>query len=54
MLRQQAAKLDFVAPPIPEEYGGARIDQISNPVVTEKLCGLTRVLVGPSLPLISE
>lgn len=36
-LRQLAAEHDLVAPHIPEEYGGAGMDQVSNLVVTEEL-----------------
>lgn len=36
-LRQQAAEYDFVAPHIPEEYGGAGMDAISTLIVTEEL-----------------
>jgi alkylation response protein AidB-like acyl-CoA dehydrogenase len=36
-LRREAAKLDFVAPNIPEEYGGAGMDAISRTIVTEEL-----------------
>jgi alkylation response protein AidB-like acyl-CoA dehydrogenase len=36
-LRRQAAELDFVAPHIPEEYGGAGMDMLGRVVVTEEL-----------------
>jgi len=36
-LRQEAADYDFVAPHIPEEYGGAGMDEISTMIVTEEL-----------------
>jgi alkylation response protein AidB-like acyl-CoA dehydrogenase len=36
-LRQMAADYDFVAPHIPEEYGGAGMDAISTMIVTEEL-----------------
>ncbi|WP_255149930.1 acyl-CoA dehydrogenase family protein [Halorarius halobius] len=36
-LRRQAAELDFVAPHIPEEYGGAGMDPLSRVIVTEEL-----------------
>ena len=36
-LRRQAAQLDFVAPHIPEEYGGAGMDMLGRVVVTEEL-----------------
>jgi alkylation response protein AidB-like acyl-CoA dehydrogenase len=36
-LRQQAADLDFVAPHVPPEYGGAGMDAVSTVVVTEEL-----------------
>ncbi|WP_255196305.1 acyl-CoA dehydrogenase family protein [Halorarius litoreus] len=36
-LRRQAAELDFVAPHIPEEYGGAGMDPLSRIIVTEEL-----------------
>jgi alkylation response protein AidB-like acyl-CoA dehydrogenase len=36
-LRRQAAELDFVAPNIPEEYGGAGMDTIARIIVTEEL-----------------
>ena len=36
-LRKKAAELDFVAPSIPEEYGGAGMDPISRSIVTEEL-----------------
>jgi alkylation response protein AidB-like acyl-CoA dehydrogenase len=36
-LRRQAAELDFVAPHIPAEYGGAGMDMMGRVVVTEEL-----------------
>jgi hypothetical protein len=36
-LRQQAAELDFVAPHVPEAYGGAGMDAVSTVLVTEEL-----------------
>ncbi|MFB6142474.1 MAG: acyl-CoA dehydrogenase family protein [Halorientalis sp.] len=36
-IRRQAAEYDFVAPNIPEEYGGAGMDKLSSVVVTEEL-----------------
>ncbi|MEF8840185.1 MAG: acyl-CoA dehydrogenase family protein [Haloarculaceae archaeon] len=36
-LRRQAADLDFVAPHIPEEYGGAGMDMLGRVIVTEEL-----------------
>ncbi|WP_233571956.1 acyl-CoA dehydrogenase family protein [Halosegnis longus] len=36
-LRKLAADYDFVAPSIPEEYGGAGMDPISRTIVTEEL-----------------
>jgi alkylation response protein AidB-like acyl-CoA dehydrogenase len=36
-LRRLAAELDFVAPHIPEEYGGAGMDMLGRVVVTEEL-----------------
>ncbi|MFB6164234.1 MAG: acyl-CoA dehydrogenase family protein, partial [Haloarculaceae archaeon] len=36
-LRKQAAEYDFVAPNIPEEYGGAGMDKLSSTLVTEEL-----------------
>jgi len=36
-LRRAAAELDFVAPHIPEEYGGAGMDTIARIIVTEEL-----------------
>jgi len=36
-LRKKAAEYDFVAPSIPEEYGGAGMDPISRTIVTEEL-----------------
>ncbi len=36
-LRREAAELDLVAPPIPEEYGGAGMDTLSSIIVTEEL-----------------
>jgi len=36
-LRRQAAELDFVAPHVPEEYGGAGMDMLGRVVVTEEL-----------------
>jgi len=36
-LRRRAAELDFVAPHVPEEYGGAGMDMIARIVVTEEL-----------------
>ncbi|MFB6070032.1 MAG: acyl-CoA dehydrogenase family protein [Halanaeroarchaeum sp.] len=36
-LIQQAADLDFVAPSIPTEYGGAGMDKLSTTIVTEEL-----------------
>jgi alkylation response protein AidB-like acyl-CoA dehydrogenase len=36
-LRREAAKLDFVAPHVPEEYGGAGMDMIARCIVTEEL-----------------
>ncbi|MFB6118436.1 acyl-CoA dehydrogenase family protein [Halosegnis sp.] len=36
-LRKKAAEYDFVAPSIPEEYGGAGMDPISRSIVTEEL-----------------
>jgi len=36
-LRRQAAELDFVAPHIPEEYGGAGMDMLGRVIVTEEL-----------------
>ena len=36
-LRQAAAEYDFVAPNIPEEYGGAGMDKLSTTLVTEEL-----------------
>jgi alkylation response protein AidB-like acyl-CoA dehydrogenase len=36
-LRREAAKLDFVAPHIPVEYGGAGMDMMGRVVVTEEL-----------------
>lgn len=36
-LRREAAKYDFVAPNIPEEYGGAGMDALSGSIVTEEL-----------------
>ena len=36
-LRRKAAELDFVAPHVPEEYGGAGMDMIARIVVTEEL-----------------
>jgi alkylation response protein AidB-like acyl-CoA dehydrogenase len=36
-LRREAAKYDFVAPNIPEEYGGAGMDKLSTTLVTEEL-----------------
>ncbi|MFT4881083.1 MAG: alkylation response protein AidB-like acyl-CoA dehydrogenase, partial [Salinirussus sp.] len=36
-LRRQAAELDFVAPGIPIEYGGAGMNALSSMVVTEEL-----------------
>jgi alkylation response protein AidB-like acyl-CoA dehydrogenase len=36
-LRQQAAALDFVAPHVPDKYGGAGLDTISTLLITEEL-----------------
>jgi alkylation response protein AidB-like acyl-CoA dehydrogenase len=36
-LRKKAAEYDFVAPSVPEEYGGAGMDPISRSIVTEEL-----------------
>jgi acyl-CoA dehydrogenase len=36
-LRRQAAELDFVAPHVPPEYGGAGMDAIGRTIVTEEL-----------------
>lgn len=36
-LRREAAKYDFVAPHIPEEYGGAGMDKIGDCIVVEEL-----------------
>ena len=36
-LRREAAKYDFVAPNIPEEYGGAGMDKLSTTLVSEEL-----------------
>jgi hypothetical protein len=36
-LRQRAAELDFVAPHVPEAYGGAGMDAVSTLLVTEEL-----------------
>jgi alkylation response protein AidB-like acyl-CoA dehydrogenase len=36
-LRRQAAEYDFVAPHIPEEYGGAGMDMLGRVIVTEEL-----------------
>jgi alkylation response protein AidB-like acyl-CoA dehydrogenase len=36
-LRREAAEYDFVAPNIPEEYGGAGMDKLSTTLVTEEL-----------------
>jgi alkylation response protein AidB-like acyl-CoA dehydrogenase len=36
-LRREAAEYDFVAPNIPEEYGGAGMDALSSTLVTEEL-----------------
>jgi alkylation response protein AidB-like acyl-CoA dehydrogenase len=36
-LRRQAATLDFVAPHIPPEYGGAGMDAVGRTIVTEEL-----------------
>jgi len=36
-LRRAAAELDFVAPSIPTEYGGAGMDTLSSMIVTEEL-----------------
>jgi len=36
-LRRQAAELDFVAPHVPEEYGGAGMDMLGRVIVTEEL-----------------
>ncbi|MFB6207431.1 MAG: acyl-CoA dehydrogenase family protein [Haloglomus sp.] len=36
-LRREAARLDFVAPHIPQEYGGAGMDMIARCIVTEEL-----------------
>jgi alkylation response protein AidB-like acyl-CoA dehydrogenase len=36
-LRREAATLDFVAPHVPEEYGGAGMDMIARCIVTEEL-----------------
>jgi alkylation response protein AidB-like acyl-CoA dehydrogenase len=36
-LRREAAEYDFVAPNIPEEYGGAGMDTLSSTIVTEEL-----------------
>lgn len=36
-LRKRAAELDFVAPTIPEEYGGAGMDKVASCIVTEEL-----------------
>ena len=36
-LRRKAAELDFVAPHVPEEYGGAGMDMIARCIVTEEL-----------------
>ncbi len=36
-LRQKAAEYDFVAPHIPEKYGGAGMDLLSSVIVTEEL-----------------
>ena len=36
-LRRKAAELDFVAPHIPTEYGGAGMDMLSRCIVTEEL-----------------
>lgn len=36
-LRRAAAEYDFVAPNIPEEYGGAGMDTLSSAIVTEEL-----------------
>ena len=36
-LRRKAAELDFVAPGIPVEYGGAGMDKLSSTIVTEEL-----------------
>ena len=36
-LRRAAAELDFVAPHVPEEYGGAGMDMIARCIVTEEL-----------------
>ncbi|GAA0454690.1 acyl-CoA dehydrogenase family protein [Halococcus dombrowskii] len=35
-LRQEAAEYDFVAPNIPEEYGGAGMDALAGSIVTEE------------------
>ena len=36
-LLEAAAELDFVAPNVPEEYGGAGMDPVSELLVTEEL-----------------
>jgi len=36
-IRRQAAELDFVAPHIPEAYGGAGMDAVGRTIVTEEL-----------------
>jgi alkylation response protein AidB-like acyl-CoA dehydrogenase len=36
-LRRQAAELDFVAPHVPEAYGGAGMDMLGRVIVTEEL-----------------
>jgi alkylation response protein AidB-like acyl-CoA dehydrogenase len=36
-LRRQAAELDFVAPHVPTEYGGAGMDMLGRVIVTEEL-----------------
>lgn len=36
-LRREAAEYDFVAPNIPEEYGGAGMDALAGSIVTEEL-----------------
>src|SRR5699024_5527560 len=36
-LRREDAKYDFVAPNIPEKYGGAGMDALSGSIVTEEL-----------------
>jgi alkylation response protein AidB-like acyl-CoA dehydrogenase len=36
-LRREAAEYDFVAPNIPEEYGGAGMDTLASTIVTEEL-----------------